>query len=132
MVAEGQHPYRILNVNQRWLNECGFWRNEVVGSSIGILQGKQSDMQQLQIVMAALAQKRPVEARLVNYRSDGTPFSCRTKVEPRNIDCAHDCTLMFVITMEDIQKLVGTSTWQPEVMGPHFEVDKSPPQNLGS
>lgn len=132
MVAEGQHPHRILNVNQRWLHECGFRRNEVVGSSFGILQGKQSDLQQLDKVMGALAHKRAGEAKLVNYRSDGTPFLCTTEVAPRDIDCVHDCTFMFVITMEDIQDLVGTPTWQPEVFGRHFEVDRSPPRILGS
>ena len=36
-VTEGTHPFRILTVNQKWLDACGFTSEEVVGKTAALM-----------------------------------------------------------------------------------------------
>ena len=37
IVTSGIKPYRVVDVNQKWLDFCGFCRDEVVGETLQIL-----------------------------------------------------------------------------------------------
>lgn len=104
-LTEGSAPYRIVAVNELWLKLCSYERNEVLGGTCKILQGRKTEWVPIMTMMRALQRNRAAEVSLVNYCSDGSPFECSLKVEPYRADCAHDCGNMFLATMTNIRPL---------------------------
>ena len=37
IITSSRPPYRVVDVNQKWLNFCGYSRNEIVGKTLDLL-----------------------------------------------------------------------------------------------
>jgi PAS domain S-box-containing protein len=68
---DGEGP-RIVYVNDAFERHTGWQRGEVIGRTPRMLQGSGTDRSELDRIRAALDAFRPVSARLLNYRKDGT------------------------------------------------------------
>src|SRR5271169_564037 len=78
MVTEGapadEPGPRILFVNSAFEKMTGYSAEEVLGRSPRFLSGPGTSKADLGRIDAALRERRPVRADLLNYRKDGTPF----------------------------------------------------------
>jgi PAS domain S-box-containing protein len=64
----------VLYVNEAFCRLTGYAREEVVGRSLHILRGPDSDADTLAKLHAALDAGAPLRVELRNYRKDGVPF----------------------------------------------------------
>jgi len=72
----------LVYVNEVFLRMTGYAREEVLGRNCRFLQGDDREQPALEEIRAALAQSRPVEVTLRNYRKDGTLFYNRLRIRP--------------------------------------------------
>jgi PAS domain S-box-containing protein len=72
----------IVYANAVFERMTGYSREEIVGRNCRFLQGNDSDQAAIAELRAALAEKRPVEVVLRNYRKDGTLFHNRLSIRP--------------------------------------------------
>lgn len=64
----------LVFVNAAFEALTGYSETEVVGRNCRFLQGPDTDASTVRRIRAAMRAGVPVEARLLNYRKDGTPF----------------------------------------------------------
>jgi len=67
---------RIAFVNDAVLQMTGYTREELVGRSISILQGPETNRETLENMHRALAEGKAVKVEVINYRKDRTPYVC--------------------------------------------------------
>jgi PAS domain S-box-containing protein len=65
---------RILYVNPAFEKVTGYKPDEVLGRSPKFMQGPGTSQEEIRRIEAALMERKPVRAELLNYRKDGTPF----------------------------------------------------------
>ncbi len=65
---------RILYVNESFTRVTGYSLEEVRGKSPRMLQGPLTDKKPLAMVRSAMAQGKPIQVELLNYRKNGAPF----------------------------------------------------------
>ncbi len=75
---EGDRP--LTYVNQAFLDQTGYTRDEVIGKNCRFLQGKDTDPKSVEFIRQALANFEPIDIEILNYRKDGTPFLNRLKI----------------------------------------------------
>ncbi|HJV76253.1 MAG TPA: EAL domain-containing protein [Noviherbaspirillum sp.] len=73
---------RIVFVNNAFEKHTGYLREEVLGKSPRILQGPNTQRQELDRIRAALQQKKPVWSELINYTRSGKEFWLETDIVP--------------------------------------------------
>jgi len=64
----------VLYVNDAFCRMSGYDRKELIGRSLHILRGPESDQTTLDQIRGALNESRPLRVELRNYRKDGTAF----------------------------------------------------------
>ena len=64
----------VLYVNEAFCELTGYAREEVIGRSLHLLRGADSDPDTLARLRAAMDAGAPLRVELRNYRKDGTPF----------------------------------------------------------
>ncbi|MCG6656222.1 EAL domain-containing protein [Halomonas campisalis] len=75
VIADAREPEMpLIYVNESFERITGYRRDEVLGRSCRLLQGRETDPEAVQQLRDALAQRREVNVTLLNYRKDGTPF----------------------------------------------------------
>ena len=73
--GHGPRPGRqVLYVNDAFCRMSGYDRAEVVGRSLHMLRGPDSDPATLERIGRALAACQPLQVELLNYRKNGDPF----------------------------------------------------------
>lgn len=72
----------ILWVNQSFTSLTGYESSEVVGHSPQLLQGLATNRTTVQYIREQLSSAQVVEADLLNYRKNGTPYGCHMRIEP--------------------------------------------------
>ncbi len=72
----------IVYVNAGFTRMTGYEAREVLGLSPRLLQGRDSDRRELARVRRELAAGNRVEAELINYRKDGSPFYIQWTISP--------------------------------------------------
>lgn len=73
---------RIVFVNDAFERHTGYRREEALGKSPRILQGKGTQRATLDRIRRALERARPVRAELINYRKDGALFWLELEIVP--------------------------------------------------
>lgn len=72
----------IVYANEVFERMTGYSQDEIVGRNCRFLQGEDHDQPELAEIRAALAEQRPVEVTLRNYRKDGGLFYNRLSIRP--------------------------------------------------
>lgn len=73
---------RILYVNPALTRHTGYSAEELIGRSPSLLQGIDTNAEDIQEMSDALKRWSPVTKTLVNYRKDGTPYWVELKMVP--------------------------------------------------
>lgn len=69
-----QEGFPIVDVNQACMNLTGYSREELIGKSCTIFQGKDSDPDAVRKCLEALEHGRTTTVEILNYRKDGSSF----------------------------------------------------------
>lgn len=82
VLLSGAPPFRVVDVNELWLHAFGFAHEEVVGETIGVVQGSLTEIDAVSELMAACRLARPHSAVLTNYTKSGAAICNRLVVTP--------------------------------------------------
>jgi len=70
-------------VNRSFERITGYTSGEIKGVRPGkLLQGEKTDREIVSMIAAAIANKEPIEADLLNYHKDGLPYWVRLQIQP--------------------------------------------------
>jgi PAS domain S-box-containing protein len=72
----------IVFANAVFERMTGYTQDEILGRNCRFLQGDDHDQPGIAEIRAALAERRPVEVTLRNYRKDGARFYNRLSIRP--------------------------------------------------
>ena len=64
----------IVHANPAFCAATGYSLEEVVGRNARFLQGTDTDPAHVASIRQALAERRPISQRILNYRKDGSPL----------------------------------------------------------
>ncbi len=78
----GQPGREIIYVNDAFLRLTGYSKKEVLGKTMEILNGPETDREELQRIGACLDQWEACEAEFLNYRKDGSTFWIHVSLVP--------------------------------------------------
>ncbi|WP_438961463.1 PAS domain-containing protein [Nonlabens sp.] len=73
---------KVQCCSENVLNMTGYENYELIGHTPGILQGHHTDLNSKRLIKKAIQEELPFNARLVNYRKDGTPYGCEIVAFP--------------------------------------------------
>lgn len=73
---------QIIFVNNAYVEMTGYSKEEVIGKTPRILQGPETDRNELDKLRHALENKQPGQAELINYRKNGEKFWTSIKIFP--------------------------------------------------
>jgi len=82
VITEHSPPFRIVHVNQAWVDLCGFSYNEAVGSTLHILQGKETNREKIRDLLHDVSHGHESETILKNYTKSKTSFHNHLRVVP--------------------------------------------------
>ena len=72
----GEAPYLIVDVNDAWLRACGFSRVEIIGKSMTLIQGPETERNLIRDLMLAVKRRQPQYSTvLTNYTKGGDVFA---------------------------------------------------------
>ena len=92
-------------VNAEFTAMCGYELAELRGRKPGtVLQGAASDRQEIAALRAAIREVRPIEAELVNYHKNGSPYRVHIAITPI---CDDDQKPLFYVAKERRLPLVA-------------------------
>jgi len=94
---------RIIYVNRAFTKMSGYNRDEIVGKTPRILQGKHTDRAVLQRLKAALQTRQVFHGQTWNYRKNGEPFMMNWTCYP--IYGERGKPIYFVSEHEDVTEL---------------------------
>ncbi|MFA9216631.1 MAG: putative bifunctional diguanylate cyclase/phosphodiesterase, partial [Sphingomonadaceae bacterium] len=87
-VANGQQ--HIIFVNEAFERRTGYRRHEVLGRSLFLLQGPDTEPAALQRIERAMARSEPVHAELLNYTKSGETFWVESDLVPFTDDSGNN------------------------------------------
>lgn len=70
----------LIYVNEAFLDETGYSREEVIGRNCRFLQGEDTDPGTIEIIKQALKDYTPLDIDVLNYRKDGSSFLNRLRI----------------------------------------------------
>lgn len=73
---------KILWVNQAFSEITGYEREEVIGETPRLLQGPETDEDEIEHLRTSLAAGERFEGETINYRKDGTPYVNHWSIAP--------------------------------------------------
>jgi len=101
-VTSAVAPYAVVHANAAWSQLCGYGSDEVLGSSMGCLQGPSTDQHQVASLMAAVRCGHPASMTVTNYRKDGTPFQNYVRAFPLSSAAGCADTTHYLAVLEEI------------------------------
>jgi diguanylate cyclase (GGDEF)-like protein/PAS domain S-box-containing protein len=78
---DGRGP-KIVYVNAAFSELTGYAPEEILGHTPRVLQGAETDRDELDALKAALREHKPVRTQLLNYRKDGSPYWIEINIAP--------------------------------------------------
>jgi PAS domain S-box-containing protein len=96
------HP--VTFINAAFTRMTGYKPEEMIGRNCRVLQGRDTDAEQLERLRRALAQHRPITVTLRNYRKDGRTFWNELAISP--ITDEDGRILQFVGIMNDVTQRI--------------------------
>ena len=72
----------IIFANDAFVRRTGYEREEIIGRSMRLLHGPDTDSDELARILAAVAHNQPVTSELVNYTKDGEPYWVEMEMVP--------------------------------------------------
>ena len=72
----------LTYVNQAFLDDTGYERDEVIGRNCRFLQGNGTSDETVQAIKQALSEYKRLDIEILNYKKDGTPFWNRLRMAP--------------------------------------------------
>ncbi len=93
----------VVFANDAFCQMTGYGRDEIVGRNCRFLQGPETDPETVHRIRAAVADARPIEIDIRNYRKSGEGFWNRLLLEPvRDTDgvLAYFCASQVDVTLE--------------------------------
>ena len=81
-VVVTDHRRVIQYVNKLFVRMTGYKAKEIMGRRPDFLQGDGTDQAARTRISAALANARPAQETLLNYRQNGTPYWCDISIFP--------------------------------------------------
>lgn len=103
VITEAHHPFHIVHVNDAWESLCGYKSHEVVGKSLGILQGPATCPVTVKDFMGRVSAGEPAKAVVTNYTKTGTPFENQLDIKP--VHCDQGNLTHFVGTLSRVPGL---------------------------
>ncbi len=86
-ISDATHPSQpLIYVNSAFSGITGFFLHEVVGRNLGFLDGQNTDSETVDQIRAALAQNEPIDAEILHYRKNHSPFWCELRMTPLTHD----------------------------------------------
>jgi diguanylate cyclase (GGDEF)-like protein/PAS domain S-box-containing protein len=92
----------ITFVNDAFLRRTGYARDEIVGHSLRVLQGPDTDKAVVARIFAAMSANEPCDAELMSYTKAGTPFWVEIEMVP--FARAGGCPSHWVVVGRDISE----------------------------
>ncbi len=90
---------RVVYVNDAFVDMTGYALEEILGNTPRMLQGPETERENLKKIRDALASHQHLRTELTNYRKDGTLFTVEIDINPL-FDAAGTCT-HFVSVQRD-------------------------------
>lgn len=99
VLVAGMAPYVIVDVNDEWLRACSYGsREQVVGQTLSIIQGPQTEPEVLAELMEGVTARVPIiELVLTNYDAQRRPFRNELTVEP--VECGGEPYFLATCTI---------------------------------
>jgi diguanylate cyclase (GGDEF)-like protein/PAS domain S-box-containing protein len=72
----------VIFVNDAFLRRTGYTREDIIGRSMRVLHGPETDPAVVGRILEAMALNQPVHAELVNYTRDGKPYWVEMEMVP--------------------------------------------------
>lgn len=86
VVTESEAPFNITYVNKAWEELCHYTSDQVIGKSLAIIQGQDTDKTAFHNLLDDLQEKHLFETELINYTKDQIAFKNHVKIFPASID----------------------------------------------
>ena len=104
-IIDKTEDMRLVSVNLALLKQTGYTEQEIFGKSCIILQGPDTDLDQIRLLKQAVKEEKKVEVTLKTYCKDGSWFWSRLNLGPI-VDQNGDCTYFLGIQEDITQKLI--------------------------
>ncbi len=72
----------IIFANDAFVRRTGYAREEIIGRSMRLLHGPDTDPDEIARILAAVSSNEPVTAEIVNYTKDGEPYWVEMELVP--------------------------------------------------
>lgn len=73
---------KIVHATRNIFDMNGYTLNEIIGKRPKMFQGKDTDKNTIAAISEAVKNQLPFEARVLNYRKDGSEYWCDIKAQP--------------------------------------------------
>ncbi|MBF0473590.1 MAG: PAS domain S-box protein [Nitrospirae bacterium] len=77
---------RVLFVNEAFSQMTGYENDEIIGKTLNILQGPETNKVVLEKIRQGFDQRIPTRAEIINYKKDGSPFWVESNIVPFSND----------------------------------------------
>ncbi|MFB6168166.1 MAG: PAS domain S-box protein [Haloferacaceae archaeon] len=104
----------LVYVNDGFVEQTGYAREEVLGRNLRLLQGADTDPEQVARLQEAFDAEEPVSLRLRTYRSDGTPYWSELSVTP--VDGEDGSVTAYIGIQQDVTERVERNQWRREFL----------------
>lgn len=75
VITEAHSPFLVKYVNKAWEDLCEFSSDEIIGQSLSLIQGPETDIGELQRLRHHAAREEGFHSILRNYKKSGKSFA---------------------------------------------------------
>ncbi|RYJ00397.1 MAG: PAS domain S-box protein, partial [Acetobacteraceae bacterium] len=123
VVAADAPDHPIVFTNAAFTQLTGYAAEEAAGRNCRFLQGPETDRLTVDRIRHALRQGRPVEAQILNYRKDGTPFWNALSITP--VQGETGGLTYFLATLGDVTAAYHAVSFQAQLDERYRRLDET-------